>query len=151
MTREAPGGAVEQFVSARRIAEGIRRRFLFHAVDVGYDLPNLFGRHANTLAACTVLGHGGTGNSFVDGSKQVGIRFSMTFLRAGQIWTAPTSTCAQAVAKCAIGSKLGFASFCGFCIAGVGVGFLRERSNRCNQKKQKREGKSGEQVPGFTK
>src|SRR4029077_16835783 len=77
-------------------------------------------------------------NSLVNGSKQIGIRASMAFLRARQIGSPASAPRGQSMAKRAVSADLQFAKLCRLRIARKGILVLglercREHSNHEQQ------------------
>src|SRR5437773_403719 len=138
MARAAARRPVEKLLPVHHIPNGGGLTLFLHAPNVADHLPYLFFRHAHALLCRSVRRHGRARNSLVNGSKQIGIRASMAFLRARQIRSPASAPRAQSVAKGAVCAKFKFAELCRSRIAGKGILVLglercREHSNNEQQ------------------
>src|SRR5260370_28397634 len=98
----------------RSVPHGTSIGLSLPASNVADDLPDLFFGHAHALLRRSIRRHRRAGNSFVDGSKQVGVRIAVTLLRSRQIGPAASPARAKSVAKRTVRSKLRFTQLRGF-------------------------------------
>ena len=92
---------------------------------MGNNLPDFVVRHPDALTVGSVGGHNRAGDSQADILEHIGVGVAVTFVGAGEIGTAASAACAEAVTEGAVNAEFELARLCSFWILGKRiVGFV---------------------------